>query len=277
MKRIASILTIFFICTLCLFLFRTNSQAQFQSRTFNLAITPEIKDEETEDGDIVSMSEEQNGLIRSIIAYDEKMYGVAVKNPIMVYRTRDSIPITRVGVAYVNVTDLGGQIKIGDFITSSMISGKGQKAGKLNGYILGIALTGFDGKDGEQLDFEGKTYKRGKVYATVGIGPASPVQIKASGGLFGTLKFMMMSLLFNLRSNEDSWKWLRYLIAAFVAITTMIINYRTFGKNITKGIESIGRNPLAKASIQSMIVLNVIMISIVSIGGIILALAIISL
>jgi len=46
---------------------------------------------------------------------------------------------------------------------------------------------------------------------------------------------------------------------------------------VTKGIESIGRNPLAKTTIQTMIIINVVLIGLVSLGGIILSLTILAL
>jgi len=39
------------------------------------------------------------------------------------------------------------------------------------------------------------------------------------------------------------------------------------GPNFTQGIVSIGRNPLAKSTIQAMVTLNVILILIVTIGS----------
>ena len=124
----------------------------------------------------------------------------------------------------------------------------------------------------------GRVELRADEHATsVGIGPASPALIKAAGGLFGTLKFLLSSLAFNIRTGEQAEKIIRVIIAAIIVLVTVLINFYTFGRNITKGIESIGRNPLARVSIQSMIILNIILIAVVSIGGIILSLVIISL
>lgn len=248
-----------------------------QPPQFNIAHTLTIKDTEAVDGDIMSLTEENETLVRSKVANDEKMYGVLIATPVMVYRTRDTLPVARSGEVYCNVSTLGDPIKVGDYITSSSIPGTGMKAPDLTGYMVGIALESFDGKTGTPITAEGKTVQSGKIKIAVGIGPASPVQIKAAGGIMGTLRQLATALLYNIRTSKQFERIIRYIIAALVAIITILVNFRTFGRNITKGIEAIGRNPLAKVSIQSMIIVNVILIAIVSMGGIVLALAILSL
>lgn len=265
------------------FLLLIFSTAQFvyaqeaQTPQFNISNTLPIKDAEAVDGDIVSLAQENETLVRTAVAYDEKTYGVLVAVPVMVYRTAPGLAVARSGDALVNITTLGGPIEVGDYITSSPIPGKGQKATELTGYMVGVALTSFDGSTGAALDWQGNKVQSGKIKLAVGIGPASPVLIKAVGGPLGTLRQMAVALLYNIRTSKQFERIIRYIIAALVAISTIFINFRTFGRNITKGIEAIGRNPLAKVAIQSMIVVNVILIAIVSLGGITLALAILSL
>ena len=252
--------------------------AQQQSETqFNIAHTLAISDPEAADGDIVSLSVGDGSLVRTTKAYDEKMYGVLVQNPVMVYRTLDTLPVTRSGDVFINVTTMGGPIAVSDYITSSPIAGKGQRASELNGYMIGVALSSFDGTDGTPVDNGGKSYQLGHVKVAVGIGPASPVVIKAAGGVLGTLKQIVTAVLYNISVSKDLEKIIRYLIAAIVATAIVYTGYRAFGVNISKGIEAIGRNPLARVTIQSMIIVNVIMLLLVCLGGILLSLAIVSL
>lgn len=246
-------------------------------RQFNIAHTLAILDPEAADGDIVSLTGTDQTLERSKVSYDERMYGVLVANPVMVYRTLDSLPVTRTGEAYINVTTISGPIAVGDYITSSPIPGKGQKAPEISGYMVGVSLMAFDGSSGQPVEHEGKSYQMGKIKIAVGIGPASPVVIKAAGGVLGTLKQIIAAVLFNISVSKDLEKILRYIIAAAVATAITYTGYRAFGVNITKGIEAIGRNPLAKVTIQSMIIVNVVMLLLVSLGGILLSLAIVSL
>lgn len=243
---------------------------------YNIAETLNLVDEEALDGDIVRIDEEGN-LTRTEIDYDQRMFGVVVENPVVVYRTNETLPITRAGTAFVNVTTIGGDISIGDFITSSKITGKGRKATELTGYVLGVALGSFNQSSGTQTQFEGETITEGKVKVAVGIGPASPVVIQSAGGPLGTLTQLISTFFLNITRSPRLERLIRFILAAIIILLTIYMSYRTFGKNVTKGIEAIGRNPLAKVSIQSMIILNVVLIVVVVFGGIVLALLIISL
>jgi F0F1-type ATP synthase membrane subunit c/vacuolar-type H+-ATPase subunit K len=249
-----------------------------QAPVFHIALTYTIDDKDAAAGDIMSLENNKEGtLVRAKTYGDEAMYGVLVADPIAVYRTNKNIPLIRDGTALVNVTTLGGAIKPGDFITSSPVAGKGQKAEDIAGYMLGVALSGFDGKGGKEVTVEGKKYQSGQIRAAIGIGPASPVLVKAGGGFLGTLKQLSTAFLYNIRTSKQTERIIRYILAALIAIIAIIVSFRTFGGNVTKGIEAIGRNPLAKMSIQSMIVVNVVLIFTVCLGGILLSLAIISL
>lgn len=249
-----------------------------EAPVFNIAMTFEIADKDAVDGDIMSISADKSTIERSKITGDNRMYGVLVKNPEIVYRTRTDIPIVRSGNAKVNVTNLAGPIAIGDYVTSSEIAGKGQRAEQLTGYMIGVALEAFDGKSGVDIKGpKGETVKSGQITVAVGIGPASPVLIRASGGALGFVRQVVNSVWYNISTSKQVERMLRLILAALLALLVIYISYRTFGKNITKGIEAIGRNPLARTSIQAMIILNVALIFLVSLGGIILALLIISL
>jgi hypothetical protein len=245
---------------------------------FNIARTISIGDPNAVDGDIVSLGTKNETLIRATKAFDTRMYGVLVADPVMVYRTLPTLPVTRNGDAMVNVTMLGGAIDVGDFVTSSPIAGTGQKAEGLAGYMLGVALTTFDGKGASaSAEYQGKKYAIGKIKVSIGIGPASPVMSKAAGGIMGTLKQLATAIVFNISNSKQAERIIRYILAILIAIVIFYISYRTFGRNITMGIEAIGRNPLAKNSIQAMITLNIILLAISCIAGAALALVIISL
>jgi hypothetical protein len=249
-----------------------------QGLQFNIARTITIDDPDAVDGDIMSLSKKNETLVRAAKAYDERMYGALVADPVMVYRTLSTLPVSRNGDAMVNVTMLGGAIEVGDYVTSSPITGKGQKAEGFAGYMLGVALTGFDGKvASESADFQGKKYPAGQVKVSVGVGPASPVLTKAAGGILGTLKQLATAIMFNISTSKQAERIIRYILAILIVIVIIYISYKTFGRNVTRGIEAIGRNPLAKNTIQAMITLNIILLAISCIAGVALALVIISL
>jgi len=239
---------------------------------------PEKDLKEIEDGDILSITAKENILERTTNPYDEKMYGVYVTNPQIVFRTSgNNMPVARVGEVDVNVTTLSGAIARGDFITSSKITGKGQKASLAEGYLLGIALSDFSEKDGTELKFENKSYRQGKIKVAIGIGPSSLSAINSSGGFLGTARQVGLSFFSLVSANKEAEKIFRYIMSALVAIISILGGIYFFGRNVTKGIESIGRNPLAKTTIQTMIIINVVLIGLVSLGGIILSLTILAL
>lgn len=245
---------------------------------FGVATTHTVEEKTTEDGDIVSLSSETGNLRLSTLGYDEKMFGVIVLSPAVVLRTIGlNTPIVRSGEVRVNVTTLNGSIGIGDYVTSSPIPGKGQKATDFTGYILGIALEPFGQTDGTLVDFEGQEVAQGKVLVAVGISASTPFIKKVSGGFLGSLRYTGELFLYMFTATRQSERIMRYILAVLVALVSLYLSFRSFGHNVTKGIESIGRNPLAKGSIQTMIMVNVILIAVVSLGGILLSLIIISL
>src|SRR3990167_5980313 len=84
---------------------------------------PEKDLKEIEDGDILSITAKENILERTTTPYDEKMYGVYVTNPQIVFRTAgNNMPVARAGEVDVNVTTVSGPIVRGEFITSSKIA-----------------------------------------------------------------------------------------------------------------------------------------------------------
>lgn len=249
-----------------------------QDLHFNIARTIVIDDPAAVDGDVMSLSLKKETLVRASKTGDERTFGVLITNPVMVYRTLSTLPVTRDGEAVVNVTMMGGAIEVGDYITSSPIVGKGQKAEGLAGYMVGVALGNFDGTGAsESAEFSGKKYAVGRVKINVGIGPASPVITKAAGGILGTLRQFATAIIFNISTSKQAERIIRYILAVLIAVIIIWVSYRTFGKNVTKGIEAIGRNPLAKGSIQTMITLNIILLALSCIAGIVLSLVIISL
>ncbi len=252
--------------------------ANAQGILFNAARTLIIDDKDAVTGDIVSLGTANETVSRSKKIFDERMYGVLVVDPIILYRTLSTLPVVHQGDVVVNVTLLGGPILVGDYITSSPLAGKGQKAEGINGYMLGIALTNFDGKNTTtSVDFEGKKYPTGTVKVSVGIGPASPVLMKTASGLLGSLQQLAGSGLFKINVDKQAEKVVRYVLAILISIIIISVNYRLFGHNVTTGIEAMGRNPLAKQSIQAMIVFNIILLALSCIAGVILSLVIISL
>ncbi len=247
-----------------------------QVAQFDIAQTIKIADEGAKSGDIVSFTDQVETLILSKTEYDQRMYGVLVADPIVVYETTADIPVVRSGVVEVNVTDVNGPIAIGDYITASAIPGKAMKGEASGGYMLGVAMSAFAGTGGTEIETSGKKVKSGVIIATIGIGPAGPVLIKAGGGLWGTLKFYAANLGYNLGMAKNLDRVIRYVMSALVALLFLLIAFWIFGRAMVKGIEAMGRNPLARAQIQTMIVINGVLLLLVTLAGIILGVVILS-
>lgn len=252
-----------------------------QVQSVDLSYVYSIADKEAVDGDIISSTADK-GFIRTSFPYDFRIFGIAQKTPLLVYKASDNVgtPISRAGTAQVNVTSLNGTISPGDYITSSEIAGKGQKA-TTSGYVIGIALTGLRATDGTEVNYQPKaTTNR-----------ANPAQKIRSGNITVALKIEYAELttartalrlldsfnaaLFTNIQNPDQFvKIFRYITAIVVVLISFAIGFFTFSKAIPKGIEAIGRNPLAQKTIIFSIILNITFTLITAIAGIVAAIII---
>lgn len=216
-----------------------------------------INDKDAKDGDIMANS--KDGFVRANIPYEPGIFGILVKKPVIVYRDGDpnSVPIVRSGVAQVNVVATNGQIQKGDYITSSAAAGKGMKAA-ISGYVIGIALSSLTGKDG-QIPVAVKIE-----YAEISNARTLSRVIDAFGG----------SLFTNIRDPGNLAQFFRYIAAGLVIIFAVAFAFFTFSRSIPKGIEAIGRNPMARTTIMLSLGMS-ITLTIVTIGlGIVAAIII---
>lgn len=213
-----------------------------------------IADPAVVEGDIVANS--SSGFERDAVAYDNNIFGVYVKNPIVVFRPGGLAdkPVARSGVVLVNVTTTNGEIKAGDYVTSSAIPGKGQKADK-SGYVLGIALESYSGASGQV----------GEVLVAMRIEYAELTTARNANRL---LEYLGGSFLTNVKNPEKFGMTIRYIAAGLVILAAFGFGFWTFSRAIPKGIEAIGRNPLAKNTIYLSMVLNVGLVVLVGILGI---------
>ncbi len=59
----------------------------------------------------------------------------------------------------------------------------------------------------------------------------------------------------------------RYLLSALIAIASLLLAFRSFVSDANYGVISIGRNPRAKTSIQSMVFFNALLATTIAGGG----------
>lgn len=220
----------------------------------------EINETQTSAGDILSNTE--GGIFRSAKNYDEQMIGVVVQSPVISVgnKTSTTVPVVSSGRALVNVTAANAAIKAGDFITSSETAGVGQKA-TAAGYVLGKALDSYE-----------DTSQNGKIAVLVEIGYYSPNP--SAAGILGSL---LSLLTLGLQNAQNFPIVMKYLAAALIGIATFGFATFSFLRFMRNGIEAIGRNPLAKKTIVSGMVLNGIVVGLLALAGFGISFAIVAL
>lgn len=234
----------------------------------------EIADTEAIESDILIVTDK--GLVRASRGFDNKMFGIINNQPILVYRNKDikeGKPVIRSGTTTVNVTTLNGPIKYGDYITSSSIPGKGQKASE-SGYVLGLALGAFDGNGAPQVDGPNGKVSSGKIPVAIRIEYAELTNPRFAGRLFG---FVGSSFLENVNDPQKFGNVIRYIAAGLVVLLSFTFGFLTFSRSISKSIEALGRNPLAKSTIQVSMVINIGLLVLTGIIGIVASILIVKL
>lgn len=235
-----------------------------------IADTYDLADQETQNGDIVSLSPE--GLVRSAIDYDTKIFGVVNTDPLAAYKRVDGTGtmISRNGVISVNVTTANGPIRTGDFITSSTIAGKGQKA-LASGYVIGVAMRDFNEGEGVQTEFkqfengESRQISSGQIPVAIRIEYA---EISTSRNANALLSRLNAALFSNVQDPEKFVNVIRYVASGLVILFSIMIGLFILARVVPKGVEGIGRNPLARRSIVLYTGVNIVIVIIVLLLGI---------
>lgn len=213
-----------------------------------IANTYLIADKEAKFGDIIVNT--SKGMVRSSSPYQSNMLGVLTEKPVAVFQADSGPekPVATGGVVVVNVDNSNGEIKKGDFVTSSSTKGKGMKASG-SGYVIGMAVDdATSGSVNVSLRVE---------YAEIG----SPQTLRRFFDLVGRGMFQ------NVQDPDKFGMLIRYIAAGLAILLALILAFITFYKTIPKSIEAIGRNPLAKNSIYlSMIFASFLIIGSLALG-----------
>lgn len=248
MKFAALIISAFFLLTLSIF---SPVSIYAQNKSVGTAVSILIIDKDVKDGNIIAATPKGYGL--TSIAYNSNIYGVYTESPsIFLQNTAEdqTKPVTTSGKANVLVSSIGGNIKKNDFITTSTIAGVGQKATR-NGMILGTALQDYSSSDQKAT---------GKI--VVAINP----HFNAS---FADTKTNVLEVLRNASDPTTLTQAtsLRYLLAAAIALMSFGIGFVYFGRVTSRGVEALGRNPLASRMIQINLVLNLVLMVVIIAAG----------
>lgn len=214
-----------------------------------LATTVQVLDKNVKPGQIISASEK--GYIVTPKAYDSRIYGVLTDTPGVAI---ENIPAS--GSSYVVyegqtktlVSTSNGDIKKGDLIASSSTPGIGMKA-TVNGFVLGTAMESYSGKN------------PGSIIVSVSPHFNDSFQKGVSRNIFEILKNAGNA------ASLSPLEALRYLIAALVALLAFILGFVYFGRVAQRGVEAIGRNPLAGRFIETSVVINILLTALIIITG----------
>jgi hypothetical protein len=247
MKKVFGILPVL----LLLFVFSASPAFAVALDAIGIASYYPINEKNVENGDIISSS--VNGYYKTKVPYDAQVVGVITLKPAISLRTtndKNMFPIVNAGIVNVKVSGANGNLKKGQFITSSDIPGTAMKA-TTGGYVLGSAM--------EDVSFSGKkdvklvTIDLNVHYLQIGSPVASSLQ-----DVFN---------LSRLATYEQPIRVFQYVAATLVLVISFIFGFLIFAKVVNTGVEALGRNPLAGKMIQLSIVFNVILIIAIILAG----------
>ena len=202
--------------------------------SFGVANYLPVLDGEVRDGDIISSSPQ--GFVLSKTTYDPMLVGVVTENPAISFNTSEEskkYPVVSAGNVLVNVSTVGGHINKGDPVTSSEIPGVGMKASR-SGFILGTALEDYASSDTKEIK---------KINVALNFHYYS-IERNVKAGLMDIVK------LSSLATYEEPRTVFKYFISAVIVLLSFVLGFLSFGRVAARGIDALGRNPLASKMIQ---------------------------
>lgn len=259
---------IFLLSSLSLFFVVALSGVFFNGASAQIGQGIEAPDELTvESGSIISRDPQSGYFHLSRKVSSPDVYGVIVERPLMNVRPDEEsdVSVLRTGQVRVKVT-LTEDIKTGDSITTSNVPGFGMLADEDHQYIVGVVLEDVSVSDstGVVLNDAGQELSSGEVLIDLKIGPVGTdsggyTEPSGEGGsLIGQIENYIAVIA-------------RYLAATTVAVGALYFSYRFFNANVKDGLSALGRNPLARQSIQKMMFFNMFLVILISMGGLLLS------
>ncbi len=236
-----------------------------QSSTFTVATHFEVEGTDIRKGMIVT----NNGRSITIAstAYDPNIFGVITEKPAISLGQKNdgsnNYPVATTGKVPVLVTNANGEIKKGDYITSSTFRGIGMKA-TVPGRVLGIALENAD-VSGENTDL---------IMVSLN---SETVSGDAIGALAGGGTEYNFSWFGTNREEPSFLSYVKFISSGLIAVISFtggLVYYIQISK---KEVEALGRNPLASQIIQKNMILHGIVVAIMCLGGLAMAYAVLQL
>lgn len=232
----------------------TNSEAKDASG--NGSAKAYDSDGQADIGSIVQIDPKDSNRVLIATKQENKLiYGVVI-DPHLLSLTISSIAfkhqvyVATTGSYNVMVSDEGGTIEPGDYITVSSINGVGMDVDGTGAQVIGQAVRAFDGK----TDSTGKVDlkdKSGKTIKTVNLGvvpvniniQVNPNKQSTKTNLPDFLERTGQAIADKPVSNAKLY------ISAAIVLLSVIVSLTIMYIGIRKGMISIGRNPLSKGAV----------------------------
>lgn len=245
------------------FSLRLASTIYAEDLTLGVATTVPINDSNVNDGSIISNS--SKGFTLTQKPYDMSVVGVVVLNAaISLEATSPSdkvkrYPIVYSGTTHILVSTINGPITKGDYITSSSIPGVGMRSTKA-GFVVAAAQENFTSKNPKELK---------RIEAVLFMRHSAP-RATLQRNLFDVANLSALAW------TEEPLTVFRYLLAGIVILLSFFLGFISFGRVAGRGVEALGRNPLAARVIQLGIALNVFITVAIIAAGILVAILILT-
>lgn len=232
-------------------------------------------DEALQNGMIVRLAPGNDKKVQAITQKDESdMFGVVVPASgaaVSLSNTAASkeVFIANSGQYEVVVSTQNGPINSGDYIAVSSLSGIGMRAADAREYVLGKALTSFDGKS----DVEGNTVlKTSEGDKTIALGRVSIEVSVAHNPLYqeehpaGVPDFLSQAAKV---VTDEPVSAFRIYASLVVIVICILVAGIILVAGVRSGMIAVGRNPLAKKSISRNLLQVLLMALIVFVIGVI--------
>ncbi len=234
-----------------LFLTGVPKSVYAQVSSSGIAITIPIDETNLNDGDVICSYEEGYKPCNS--EYDPAIFAVYTENPSASIEDRDiengKFVITS-GVTKVRVSNANGDIKAGNFVTSSENAGVAMLAIR-NGYVIGTALEDYSPQNSSDV---------GQIVVSISVHPAASL----TGPQSNLLQFIRQGLTVPIFEPLESF---RYILAIIIVLLSFALGMIYFGRVAKAGVEAVGRNPLAHKVIQFNVIMNIILTIVIILVG----------
>jgi len=196
---------------------------------------------------------------------DERMHGVVVSQndaPFTLSSEEEKTFVATKGRFEVFVSNENGPLQVGDFIAVSRVAGIGMKAQEFEPYIIGKAISSFDGETGVLSNTtieDGGSQKKvsiARIQVDIGVS-GNPLLKPTQANLPGFLQKVAETI-----AQKSPINPLRIYISLVLLVASTVVASILLYSGVKNGLISIGRNPLTKKSITRSL-MQVIMTSII--------------